>query len=159
MGKGNGMTRGDHRRNAKREQLRGMLPRDGAVIGIDLADEKQALAMIDHDGESVDGRSRSDGCSDRRVMRRPAVPQSAPPSRADRGNARAPCEASPRSVTSPANDRYQRLALVAGQTLRHRRGGRWLGSSRGGAAGVWRYQRTSPEMRLTEPATMTTPKR
>jgi len=26
-----------------------MLPRDGAVIGIDLADEKQALAVIDHD--------------------------------------------------------------------------------------------------------------
>ena len=31
--------------------------------------------------------------------------------------------------------------------------------SRGRAAGVWRYQRTSPEMRLTEPATMTTPNR
>ncbi len=49
MGKGNGMTRGDRRRNARREQLRGMLPRGGAVIGIDLADEKQALAVIDHD--------------------------------------------------------------------------------------------------------------
>src|SRR5690348_2055316 len=49
MGKGNGMTRGDRRRNARREQLRGMLPRDGAVIGIDLAEEKQALAVIDHD--------------------------------------------------------------------------------------------------------------
>ncbi len=47
MGKGNGMTRGDRRRNARREHLRGMLPRDGAVIGIDLADEKQALAVID----------------------------------------------------------------------------------------------------------------
>jgi transposase len=49
MSKGNGMTRGDRRRNARREVLRGMLPRDGAVIGIDLADEKQALAVIDHD--------------------------------------------------------------------------------------------------------------
>ncbi len=50
MGKGSsGMTRGDRRRNARREQLRGLLPRDGAVIGIDLADEKQALAVIDHD--------------------------------------------------------------------------------------------------------------
>ncbi len=57
MSKGNGMTRGDRRRNARREQLREMrreqlremLPRDGAVIGIDLADEKQALAVIDHD--------------------------------------------------------------------------------------------------------------
>jgi transposase len=43
------MTRGDRRRNARRERLRGMLPRGGAVIGIDLADEKQAIAVIDHD--------------------------------------------------------------------------------------------------------------
>jgi len=44
-----GMTRGDRRRNARRERLRGLVPRDGAVIGIDLADEKQAIAVIDHD--------------------------------------------------------------------------------------------------------------
>jgi transposase len=49
MSKVNGMTRGDRRRNARRERLRGMLPRDGAVAGIDLAEEKQALAVIDHD--------------------------------------------------------------------------------------------------------------
>ena len=52
MGKrsgGNGMTRGDRRRNARRERLRGLLPRGGAVIGIDLAEDKQALAVIDHD--------------------------------------------------------------------------------------------------------------
>ncbi len=48
-GSGSGMTRGDRRRNARRERLRGLLPRDGAVIGIDLAEEKQALAVIDHD--------------------------------------------------------------------------------------------------------------
>jgi transposase len=46
---GNGMTRGDRRRNARRERLRAMLPRDGAVIGIDLGDQKQALAVADHD--------------------------------------------------------------------------------------------------------------
>src|SRR3974390_1753245 len=46
MGKGSGMTRGDVRRNARRERLRG----EGGVIGIDLAGEKQALAVIDHDG-------------------------------------------------------------------------------------------------------------
>ena len=50
MGKGSGMTRGDVRRNARRERLRGLLPRDGAVVGIDLAEEKQALAVTDHDG-------------------------------------------------------------------------------------------------------------
>ena len=48
-GSGSGMTRGDRRRNARRERLRALLPRDGAVIGIDLAEEKQALAVIDHD--------------------------------------------------------------------------------------------------------------
>jgi hypothetical protein len=40
------MTRGDRRRNARREWLRGLLPRDGAVVGIDLGDEKQAVAVV-----------------------------------------------------------------------------------------------------------------
>jgi transposase len=44
-----GMTRGDRRRNVRRERLRGLLPRDGAVVGIDLADEKQVIAVVDHD--------------------------------------------------------------------------------------------------------------
>src|ERR1700749_903081 len=46
---GSGMTRGDRRRNARRERLRELLPRDGAVLGIDLGDQKQALALVDHD--------------------------------------------------------------------------------------------------------------
>ena len=46
---GSGMTRGDRRRNARRERLRELLPREGAVIGIDLAEDKQALAVLDHD--------------------------------------------------------------------------------------------------------------
>jgi hypothetical protein len=49
VGKGSGVTRGDRRRNARRERLRELLPRDGAVIGIDLGDEKQAIAVVDHD--------------------------------------------------------------------------------------------------------------
>jgi transposase len=49
VGKGSGMTRGDRRRNARRGRLRGLLPRGGAVIGIDLGDEKQAIAVVDHD--------------------------------------------------------------------------------------------------------------
>ena len=48
-GSGNGMTRGDRKRNARRDRLRGLLPRDGVVVGIDLAEDKQALAVIDHD--------------------------------------------------------------------------------------------------------------
>ena len=50
MGKGSGTTRGDRRRNARRERLRAVLPGDGVVIGIDLAEDKQALAVVDHDG-------------------------------------------------------------------------------------------------------------
>ena len=49
MGKGSGTTRGDRRRNARRERLRAVLPRDGAVVGIDLAEDKQAIAVVDHD--------------------------------------------------------------------------------------------------------------
>ena len=49
MGKGSGTTRGDRRRNARRERLRAMLPRGGAVVGIDLAEDKQAIAVVDHD--------------------------------------------------------------------------------------------------------------
>jgi transposase len=48
-GSGNGMTRGDRKRNARRDRLRGLLPRDGVVVGIDLAEDKQALAVVDHD--------------------------------------------------------------------------------------------------------------
>ena len=48
-GSGNGTTRGDRKRNARRERLRGLLLRDGAVIGIDLAEDKQAIAVVDHD--------------------------------------------------------------------------------------------------------------
>ena len=49
MSKDSGMTRGDRRRNARRERLRGQVPRGGAVIGIDLAEDKQAIAVLDHD--------------------------------------------------------------------------------------------------------------
>lgn len=49
MGKGSGISRSDRRRNARRERLRDLLPRDGAVLGIDLGDQKQALALVDHD--------------------------------------------------------------------------------------------------------------
>ena len=57
MGKGSGTTRGDRRRNARRERLRAMLPRGGAVVGIDLAEDQQALAVVDHDGRVVARRT------------------------------------------------------------------------------------------------------
>jgi len=49
MGKGSGISRAERRRNARKERLRGLLPRDGAVVGIDLGEDRQALAVIDHD--------------------------------------------------------------------------------------------------------------
>ena len=49
MSKGSGTTRGDRRRNVRRERLRELLPRGGAVVGIDLAEDKQAIAVVDHD--------------------------------------------------------------------------------------------------------------
>ena len=49
MSKGSGVSRSDRRRNARRERLRGLLPRDGAVVGIDLGDVKQALCVVDRD--------------------------------------------------------------------------------------------------------------
>ena len=49
MSKGSGTTRGDRKRNARRERLRELLPRGGAVVGIDLAEDKQAIAVVDHD--------------------------------------------------------------------------------------------------------------
>jgi transposase len=48
--KGSGTTRGDARRNARRDRLRALVPGDGAVIGIDLGEDKQALAVTGHDG-------------------------------------------------------------------------------------------------------------
>ena len=94
MVKGSGMTRGDRRRNARRERLRGVLPRDGAVIGIDLAEDKQALAVVDHDvrvlarktvrvkafrlGEALDwavGRARAKGFAHVAVACEPTGPR------------------------------------------------------------------------------------
>jgi hypothetical protein len=49
MSKGSGISRSDRRRNARKERLRALLPRDGAVMGIDLGEAKQALCVIDHD--------------------------------------------------------------------------------------------------------------
>jgi transposase len=46
---GSGTTRGDRRRNVRRERLRGLVPRGGVVIGIDLAEDRQAIAVLDHD--------------------------------------------------------------------------------------------------------------
>jgi transposase len=49
MSKGSGLSRSERRRNARKERLRALVPRGGAVIGIDLGEDRQALALVDHD--------------------------------------------------------------------------------------------------------------
>src|SRR5262245_33675841 len=44
-----GLSRGDKRRNAKLDRLRGLVPASNAIMAIDLADEKQVMVLTDHD--------------------------------------------------------------------------------------------------------------
>jgi transposase len=46
---GSGLSRGDKRRNAVLARLRELVRADRAILGIDLADEKQAVVLTDHD--------------------------------------------------------------------------------------------------------------
>jgi transposase len=50
MGQGNnGLSRGDRNRNARLAVLRETVPRDHAILGIDLAQSRQAAVLTDHD--------------------------------------------------------------------------------------------------------------
>jgi len=44
IAKRNGLSRGDARRNARLVRMRGVVRHDRAILAIDLADAKQALA-------------------------------------------------------------------------------------------------------------------
>jgi len=46
---GSGLSRGDKRRNGQLARLRELVPVDNAILGIDLADTKQAVVVTDHD--------------------------------------------------------------------------------------------------------------
>lgn len=50
-------TRGDRRRNQRKARLRELVRPDHAVVGVDLADDKQVLAVCDHDGKVVGRRT------------------------------------------------------------------------------------------------------
>ena len=60
MSDGTGLTRGDKNRNARLARLRALLPREHAIVGIDLADGLQAVVVCDHDSR-VPARRRV-GC-------------------------------------------------------------------------------------------------
>lgn len=57
MGKRNGLSRGDARRNARLLRLRGVVRHDRAILAIDLADTTQALAVCDHDSRVLARRT------------------------------------------------------------------------------------------------------
>ena len=46
---GTGLSRGDRNRNGRLGRLRALLPAQHAIVGIDLADAKQAAVLCDHD--------------------------------------------------------------------------------------------------------------
>ena len=54
MDQGNdGLSRGDRNRNARLAVLRAVLPRDHAILGIDLAQSRQAAVLADHDSRVI----------------------------------------------------------------------------------------------------------
>ena len=57
MSKGSGVSRGDKRRNARLAVLRRLVPRENAIIGIDLAEDNQAVVVTDHDSRVLARRS------------------------------------------------------------------------------------------------------
>lgn len=57
MSNGRGLSRGDGRRNARLGRLRQVLPREHAVLAVDLADDKQVFALTDHDSRVLARRT------------------------------------------------------------------------------------------------------
>jgi hypothetical protein len=51
VGNGSGVSRGDRNRNALLARLRALVPVSNAIVGIDLADEKQMVVVTDHDSK------------------------------------------------------------------------------------------------------------
>ena len=57
MGKGNGLSRGDARRNSRLIRMRGIVRHDLAILAIDLADTTQVVALCDHDSRVLARRT------------------------------------------------------------------------------------------------------
>ena len=60
MAQRSGLTRGDRRRNAKIEELRAVVRSDRAILAIDLGEDKQVAALLDHDGRVLGRRVARD---------------------------------------------------------------------------------------------------
>jgi transposase len=57
MSNGNGVSRGDRNRNARLSRLRVLVPVCNAIVGIDLADNKQMVVVTDHDSKVLGRRT------------------------------------------------------------------------------------------------------
>lgn len=57
MTKGSGVSRGDRNRNARLARLREAVPTTNAIVGIDLAENKQVLVVTDHDSRVLARRT------------------------------------------------------------------------------------------------------
>jgi len=57
MGNGSGVSRSDRNRNAKLSRLRELVPVTNAIVGIDLADNKQMVVVCDHDSKVLARRT------------------------------------------------------------------------------------------------------
>jgi hypothetical protein len=51
MTNGKGVSRGDRNGNARLARLRVLVPVENAIVGIDLADNKQMVVVCDHDSK------------------------------------------------------------------------------------------------------------
>ena len=83
MSNGSGVSRGDRNRNARLVQLRSLVPVCNAIIGIDLADNKQMVVVCDHDSKVL--ARRTFRCKAWDSVPRWTGPLSGPPRRASRG--------------------------------------------------------------------------
>ena len=57
MAHANRLSRGDVRRNARLDRLRGVVSRDRAVLAVDLAEDKQVVVVCDHDSRVLARRT------------------------------------------------------------------------------------------------------
>lgn len=57
MSNGRGLSRGDKSRNARMVALRELLPREHAILALDLAKDKQVFALTDHDSRVLARRT------------------------------------------------------------------------------------------------------
>jgi len=57
MGNGHGVSRGDRNRNAKLSRLRELVPVTNAIVGIDLADNKQVVVVCEQDSKVLARRT------------------------------------------------------------------------------------------------------